>query len=192
MKRFTTIFVPLLLLAGCRATFVEPDSPVELEREWGTAAAESEAEAERIAEIVETTLDVYRDLPGFADGELRVHFGEFRRPSESFVGVAVQPEAGAPWVAVSPRSKQVEHTTAHEMAHYYFREVSDVFPLVLEEGFCDLLAERVYRNAPSTKSGPPPPCPQSNSRRCATTWADTHARSSSTTSSARLSQAAFI
>ena len=140
-----------LCALACRAPFAEPASPVERLQPWGVAAGSTEADAARVAVIAETTLAVFEGLPGFRPGPLRLHLNEFRRPSEYVVGVSVQPESGTAWAAISPSSPQVEHTTAHEMAHFYFRDVLERFPVVVEEGFCDLAAEQVFPDSPMTE-----------------------------------------
>jgi len=60
------------------------------------------------------------------------------------VGVKQEPFLGEPWIAVTRDGDHVAHNLAHEMAHFYFEDVHERFPTVLEEGLCEYLAGQVY------------------------------------------------
>jgi hypothetical protein len=134
-----------LLAASCTSLPFEPDSPVARDLDWGIAGGESAEEVELLIGVVETVLPVYRSLPGFVDSPLRIHIAEdvgfeFRD------GLTVRMFLLGQWIIIRRESEDVPSVIAHEMAHYYFQDYQELFPPVLEEGICDILASLIYED----------------------------------------------
>ncbi len=134
----------LLALAGCGGLPSRPESPVVLQRPWGSAGGRTLAEAERMVAAVEAARQVLAPLPGFVDRPLSVHLLAGPLPEE-MSGTAFKPDRGDPWIEVGDDGgASVEPTTAHELVHVYFEEFSSFLPPLLEEGLCELLSSRVF------------------------------------------------
>lgn len=143
------LLVFALLFAASCITPSEPDSPVRVERSWGFAGGKSEQEAQELAANIEKVLQYYTTLEGFSTRPLRAHFADHLM-YDKIAGVRKEPLLGGAWIAVRRDANNVENTLAHEMAHFYFEDVHDRFPAVLEEGLCEFLADQVFP-APKTR-----------------------------------------
>lgn len=130
-----------LFLSACLIP-PEPRSAVKLEGPWGFAAGESPAEAARLAAAIERALPVLSELEGFVPRPLRAHVVADSRLGH-LNGISVDSPRVDPWIAVSRDAPEFDFTVAHEMSHFYFRDLFASLPTVLEEGLCEHLAERV-------------------------------------------------
>ncbi len=148
MTHARLLLFALLFTASC-ITPTEPDSPVRVERSWGFAGGESEQEAQQLAASIEKVLEYYTSLEGFSARPLRAHFADHLM-YDKIAGIRKEPLFGGAWIAVRRDAKNVENTLAHEMAHFYFPDVHDRFPAVLEEGLCEFLADQIFP-APDTR-----------------------------------------
>lgn len=132
-----------LCTVSCTTLPFEPDSPVLAEHEWGTAGGQSPEEVSDLANIVESVLPLFREMRGFVDSPLRIHLVEHVGVGQRD-GLTVEMPFLGQWVSVRRGSPVVPFVVAHEMAHFYFQDYQDLFPAVLEEGVCDLLATEIY------------------------------------------------
>jgi hypothetical protein len=139
MSKTPTLFLLLLTTAGCVLPS-EPRSPARVEREWGFAGGTNESEALELAALVERVLPYFRTFAGFDERPLRIHQADHVGP-EKALGITVEPALGTAWVAVRRGGPHLEHTVAHELAHFYFRDLEAMYPSVLQEGMASLLAQ---------------------------------------------------
>jgi len=88
---------------------------------------------------------VYSGLPGFEDRPVHVHLVPGPLPWSS-IGISIEPEGRTPWIEVALRPQLIPSVLAHELAHVYFHRLAAALPQLLEEGLCDLLADRVFHD----------------------------------------------
>lgn len=139
--RFPSILCALV--CGCAGLPSEPQSFFVVERSWGIAGGRSEEESLFLAGIIEEVLPVYSELQGFTERPLRAHLtGDLG--IDHFAGMTVEAPGRRAWIMVRRNANNVELTVAHEMAHYYFEELQSKFPIIVEEGLCEMQSGMVF------------------------------------------------
>jgi hypothetical protein len=116
------------------------------------AGATTLSDAQRVDGIVRSVLDDFRSLEGFSGVPVRVHLTPERLFRADLAGVTLRRTGGDTWIAVRSDVQNVPGSIAHELVHACFGEIHDYLPTVLEEGLCELLAERIFPDERETQS----------------------------------------
>lgn len=143
--------IPLLLIVGCQVTPPQHGAATP----FGPVRAESEARAERVAEMLEELYPAVQAwLPGSRSGEVEVWVQE--SPALYRLGSSSYSEADGFWaegpgrIHLRENADSLRRTLAHELVHASLGKTWAALPGTLEEGLCDLASAQL--------------CPESASR----------------------------
>jgi hypothetical protein len=147
MHPFWAALLTCLLCLSCSNLPSEPALEFVVERPWGFANGATQAEALTLADHVEQTLALYRQLEGFQESPLRAHIISPEATRGTLLagraGITVPEPDGKAWIAVTRGNSSPLSTCAHELAHFYFPAMHSYFSQILAEGICELQASMV-------------------------------------------------